>query len=113
MKGRPILGMLSGFFFGLFGGLTLFMYGAIPLHSPLIWVLPLVGIVLGLAMAAWAPFGSGPRPTPATTDGIGYAAAGDADPYQTSGTTLEQDVVEPPADLREDEPDESDEQDVT
>ena len=106
MKGRPILGMLSGFFFGLFGGLTLFMYGAIPLHSPLIWILPLVGIVLGLAMAAWAPFGSGPQPAPATSESIGYEPAGDADPYQTSGTTLEQDVVEAPADHHADESDE-------
>jgi hypothetical protein len=58
MKGRPLLGVISGFLFGLFAGISLFMYGAIPFHSPLIWVLPLAGIVLGLVMAAWAPFGS-------------------------------------------------------
>lgn len=96
MKGRPILGMLSGFFFGLFLGVTLFLFGAIPLHSQLLWILPLVGIVLGLAMAAWAPFGRGPEPAPATADTIGYAPAGDADPTPTSGTTLEQDVIETP-----------------
>lgn len=58
MKGRPILGIVGGFMFGLFGGLTLFLYGAIPLHSDLLWILPLLGIVLGLVFAAWAPFGS-------------------------------------------------------
>ena len=58
MKGRPILGIVAGFMFGLFGGLTLILYGVVPLHSDLLWILPLVGIVLGLALAAWAPFGS-------------------------------------------------------
>ena len=57
MKGRPILGVISGFMFGLFLGPTLFLWGVIPLHSELMWILPLVGIVLGLGMAAWAPFG--------------------------------------------------------
>ncbi|MDK1097077.1 MAG: hypothetical protein QGM46_07990 [Actinomycetota bacterium] len=60
MKGRPILGVIAGFLFGLFGGVTLFMYGAIPLHSELIWILPLVGLLLGLILAAWAPFGKAP-----------------------------------------------------
>ena len=94
MKGHPILGTISGFLFGLFLGVTLFMYGAIPLHSPLIWILPLVGIVLGLVMAAWAPFGSASAPQPATSGGITYAS-GDTYPAQTSGTTLEQEAVPP------------------
>jgi hypothetical protein len=97
MKGHPILGTISGFLFGLFLGVTLFMYGAIPLHSPLLWILPLVGIVLGLAMAAWAPFGSGSTPQPATSGGITYAS-GDTSPAQTSGTTLEQEAVPSPPD---------------
>jgi hypothetical protein len=57
MKGRPVLGVISGFMFGLFLGPTLFMWGVIPLHSDLLWILPLLGIVLGLVMAWWAPFG--------------------------------------------------------
>lgn len=57
MKGRPILGVMSGFMFGLFLGPTLFLWGVIPLHSNLIVILPLAGIVLGLVMAWWAPFG--------------------------------------------------------
>ena len=94
MKGHPILGIISGFLFGLFGGIALFLYGAIPLHSQLLWILPLVGIVLGLFMAAWAPFGSSGKPAVASTEGVSYASAGDADPSATAGTTLEQDTVD-------------------
>jgi hypothetical protein len=86
-KGRPFLGIISGFFFGLFLGPTLWLWGVIPLHSDLMWILPLIGVLLGLIMAAWAPFGAGPEPAPpapppATTE--------------PSGTTLEQDAIEPP-----------------
>jgi hypothetical protein len=50
--------------FGLFLGPTLWLWGVIPFHSPMMWILPLVGIVLGLVMAAWAPFGKGPAAKP-------------------------------------------------
>lgn len=59
MRGRPILGVISGFMFGLFLAIALFLWGVIPFHSPLMWILPIVGIVFGLVMAAWAPFGRG------------------------------------------------------
>ncbi len=65
MKGRPILGVITGFMFGLFLGITLFLYGVIPLSSDLLWILPLLGILLGLIMAAWAPFGKSVEPVPA------------------------------------------------
>jgi hypothetical protein len=72
MKGRPILGIVAGFLFGLFGGVTLVLYGVIPLNSDLIWILPLLGLLLGLILAAWAPFGKGHQPAeppaPAVTD---------------------------------------------
>jgi hypothetical protein len=97
MKGHPILGIISGFLFGVFLGVTLFMYGAIPLHSPLLWILPLVGILLGLVMAAWAPFGSGAAPAPAASGGITYGS-GDASADARAGTTLEQDAVPGPTD---------------
>ncbi|MEZ5174793.1 MAG: hypothetical protein R2823_01120 [Acidimicrobiia bacterium] len=57
MKGRPVLGVICGFLFGLFLGPTLWLWGVIELASPLMWILPLAGIVLGIALAAWAPFG--------------------------------------------------------
>jgi len=84
MKGRPFLGLISGFFFGLFGAAALFLFGVIPLDSPLIWILPIVGIVLGLFMATLAPFGSGASPQAATTEGVTYASAGDADEAATA-----------------------------
>jgi len=68
MKGHPILGTISGFLFGLFLGITLFLFGVIPLSSSWLWILPLVGILLGLIMAAWAPFGKGAEPTSTATN---------------------------------------------
>lgn len=59
MKGRPILGVVAGFLFGLLLGPTLWLWGVIELASPLIWILPIGGIVFGLAIAIWAPFGKG------------------------------------------------------
>jgi hypothetical protein len=67
VKGRPILGVISGFLFGLFLGITLFLYGVIPLSSDWLWILPLLGILFGLIMAAWAPFGRSAEPAPAPT----------------------------------------------
>ena len=67
MKGHPILGIISGFLFGLFLGIALFLYGVLPLNSSWLWILPLLGILLGLVMAAWAPFGKGPEPAPTAT----------------------------------------------
>ncbi len=65
MKGHPFLGVITGFLFGLFLGITLFLYGVIPLTSDWLWILPLLGILLGLIMAAWAPFGKSTAPVPA------------------------------------------------
>ena len=65
MKGRPILGVITGVLFGLFLGVTLFLYGVIPLSSDMLWILPLLGILLGLVMAAWAPFGKSSESSPA------------------------------------------------
>ncbi len=59
MKGRPVLGAISGFFFGLFLAITLQQFGVYPLTSLSVIGLPVVGILLGLAMAAWAPFRRG------------------------------------------------------
>ncbi len=107
MKGHTLWGMFGGFFAGLFLGITLWIYAVIPFASNLMWILPLVGIVFGLMLAAWAPFGSGSAAgTPAATGGIAYDAAGDADPYstthQTTGTTIEQEAVPPPGPLADD-----------
>jgi hypothetical protein len=54
-RGRPILGGISGFFFGLFLGVTLLSFGILPLNSPLLTFLPIIGLVLGLVLAFTAP----------------------------------------------------------
>ena len=68
MKGHPILGIISGFLFGLFLGITLFLFGVVPLSSTWLWIRPLLGILLGLIMAAWAPFGKGAEQAPPATN---------------------------------------------
>ena len=57
MKGRPVLGFISGLLFGLFMALVLQQFGIMPLNTLSVIGLPVIGIILGLGMAAWAPFG--------------------------------------------------------
>lgn len=59
MKGRPVLGAISGLFLGLFVALLLQQFGIRPLDNLSVIGLPILGLVLGLGMAAAAPFGSG------------------------------------------------------
>jgi hypothetical protein len=72
--GRPVLGLVSGFLFGLLGAASLFAFGATALNSPMFWILPLVGIVVGVGMSAWAPFGSGPQQPAGPGTGTGTPA---------------------------------------
>lgn len=58
MKGRPVLGVISGLFFGIFLALLLQQFGIRPLDNLSVIGLPILGIVLGLVMATVAPFGS-------------------------------------------------------
>jgi hypothetical protein len=83
MKGRPILGIISGFMFGLFLGPTLFLWGVIPLHSDFIWILPILGIVLGLVMAWWAPFGR--KTSTATAEAMAGSSAPAEDDHTSNG----------------------------
>jgi hypothetical protein len=56
-RGRPILGAISGFFAGLFLGLTLLLFGVIPLDSIVLTLLPALGLVVVFGVAMWAPIG--------------------------------------------------------
>lgn len=58
MKGKPVLGAISGLFFGLFLAILLQQFGIRPLDNLSVIGLPILGMVLGLVMAAVAPFGS-------------------------------------------------------
>jgi hypothetical protein len=76
-RGRPILGIAAGFFFGLFLGAALFLLGLIDLDSPFIVVLPFLLAFLGLVLALWGPFGSAPPPPTATTSmDVGHGTTG-------------------------------------
>ncbi len=58
MKGKPVLGAISGLFFGIFLAVLLQQFGVRPLDNLSVIGLPILGIVLGLIMATVAPFGS-------------------------------------------------------
>ncbi len=58
MKGRPILGIISGLFLGLFVAVLLQQYGVRPLDNMSLFGLPGAGAVVGLVAAAIAPFGT-------------------------------------------------------
>jgi len=49
-RGRPVLGAISGFFLGLLIGVDLLIFGVIALDSILLLILPLVGLLIGIAV---------------------------------------------------------------
>lgn len=57
MRGRPGIGSISGLLFGLFLALFLQQWAIYPLTPLSVLGLPLLGLILGLLLAAWAPFG--------------------------------------------------------
>ena len=102
---RPVLGAISGLFFGLFLGTTLLLFGVLPLNSPWLSLLPVIFLLLGLAWGFAAPFGIPPEePHPAHT-GLVIPAAPDtirrvmAEPTPTPPPTYEPPptVAPPPA----------------
>jgi hypothetical protein len=56
-QGRPVLGAINGFFLGLFLALDLLFFGVVQLDSVVITILPVVGIVAGIALGFWGPLG--------------------------------------------------------
>lgn len=65
-RGRPVLGTISGLFLGLFVALDLLLFGVVALDSAVLTILPVVGLVLGLALSLWAPIGRRPVAVAAT-----------------------------------------------
>lgn len=59
-KGRPVLGAIAGFFFGLLAALDLMMFEVRPIDT-LATAFPLIGLAVGIAGAYWAPFGKRDR----------------------------------------------------
>lgn len=56
-RGRPVLGGLGGFVLGLGVAVLLQQYGVRPLDALSLYGLPLLGVVLGVVLALWAPLG--------------------------------------------------------
>lgn len=56
--GRMLAGAALGAGFGLAVGLTLLLFGALPLASPVLTAAPLVGLLAGGGWGRWAPLGS-------------------------------------------------------
>lgn len=57
MRGRPILGFISGLFLGVFIWIDLWLGGTIASDNNLLLPLAVIGAVGGVALALWAPFG--------------------------------------------------------
>lgn len=55
-RGRPFLGAIFGLFFGLFLAVDLLLMGAIPLDNALVVLLPVIGLIGGIAIGLFAPF---------------------------------------------------------
>jgi hypothetical protein len=55
MRGRRVLGAFSGFFLGVFLAGDLLFFGVVALDSVVLTVLPIAGLVVGIALAWWAP----------------------------------------------------------
>ncbi|HTL87082.1 MAG TPA: hypothetical protein VL856_18000 [Acidimicrobiia bacterium] len=56
-KKRWLLGAISGFFFGLFLGLTLLGFGVYALDNVALTSLPIIFLVVGVLGALWGPLG--------------------------------------------------------
>jgi hypothetical protein len=65
-RGRPVLAAICGFLLGVFLALDLVLFGIVQLDNIIVTLLPIIGLVVGVALAIWAPFGrdrvSGPSP---------------------------------------------------
>lgn len=57
MRGRPVLGVIGGLLFGIGMILVLQQAGIYPLKPASVYGLPILGVVVGLALAGWAPLG--------------------------------------------------------
>ena len=55
-RGRPIIGGIAGFFFGLFLAVDLILFTVIKLKDITVVILPILGIVAGVLLGLFPPF---------------------------------------------------------
>lgn len=60
-RGRPVLGGIAGLLFGLGVGLDLTIFGVRTLDALSIVGAPAIGLVAGILLGMWAPFGKRSR----------------------------------------------------
>jgi hypothetical protein len=56
-RGRPVLAAICGFLLGVFLSLDLVLFGIVQLDNVIVTLLPIIGLVVGIVLALWAPFG--------------------------------------------------------
>ena len=56
MRGRPVLGVIFGLLFGVFLALLLQQFSIRPLDNLSVFGFPILGLLIGLGLAKWAPF---------------------------------------------------------
>jgi hypothetical protein len=56
-RGRPVLAALCGLLTGLFVAADLVFFGVMRLDNIAFTVLPILGLIAGIALALWAPLG--------------------------------------------------------
>lgn len=54
-RGHPFVGAIAGLFLGIFLAVDLLLLGAIPLDNALVVILPVLGLVIGIAAGILAP----------------------------------------------------------
>ena len=54
-SGRPIIGAIAGFLFGIALAVDLLLLGTIPLDSALVVLLPVIFLVVGIVAGIFAP----------------------------------------------------------
>lgn len=95
---RPILGIISGLFFGIFAAADLVLFGLVPLDSIVLVVVPIVGLLLGIVLG-FRPLrrAEGPRPTEVVPpEAAAQAVAGNAPAAVTPSTPAEGAPPPPP-----------------
>ena len=86
-KGHPIRGAIAGLFFGLFLSLDLLIFGVVALDSNVLAILPLLGLVAGIALGMTAPVkrrSARPAVVAAPADAAPSEAAAEAAPAMAS-----------------------------
>ena len=79
-KGHPIRGAIAGLFFGLFLSLDLLVFGVVALDADILAILPLLGLIAGLALGLTAPMKRGKSGTAAP---LSAAKRSEPDPVST------------------------------